>query len=529
MDKRSDHDLLSEFVANASEPAFATLVDRHISLVYSAAFRRLHDSHLAEDVTQAVFVLLARKASSISKRTILSGWLYRTARFVSADVLKTETRRRKREQAANELSSSSSAPSEKWENAAPRLDHALSRLSEKDRAAILLRYFEGKTLHDVAEALDCGEDAARKRVDRALEKLRTHLKEKNSLLPATATELGPGPGVEALLSQATTHPLPPGAAIRATTAALADGFAMGPGLLALVKSALQLMLFTKLKRILPCVALAGMLALLWPEIPESGNGALPTAAEVITRHLAESGSDALQMNRPQNGESMETVGTACMSCHRSDRSMREPLLREVRASGEWHDQGRHLQGTFELKLAGPNHTLETIHIAGLGKFVRGRNERTSWAIDAGGTVRTLPQPEAEQFKRDTDWLLWPGDIEGRSPIHHTETSTVKVAQLDQVKCYLVLDDNDDRTGPIRRVQGAHYFDVKSGLRLASIWDAAGSPAEQTNLFQDYQPFDVIAFPSRITRRRNGLEEIFTVTNVVITDVPPRVFKPPRKP
>ena len=113
MDKRSDHDLLSEFAANASETAFATLVDRHIGMVYSAAFRHLNDSHLAEDVAQAVFVLLARKASTISKNTILTGWLYRTARFVSADVLKTETRRRKREQNAAETSNPATAPSEK--------------------------------------------------------------------------------------------------------------------------------------------------------------------------------------------------------------------------------------------------------------------------------------------------------------------------------------------------------------------------------------------------------------------------------
>ena len=97
MDKRSDHELLNEFTTNASEAAFATVVNRHIGLVYSAAFRHVNDAHLAEDVTQAVFVLLARKAGAIPKRRILSGWLYCTARFIARDVVKSEARRRKRE------------------------------------------------------------------------------------------------------------------------------------------------------------------------------------------------------------------------------------------------------------------------------------------------------------------------------------------------------------------------------------------------------------------------------------------------
>src|SRR5687768_15748100 len=145
MDKRSDHDLLSDFAANASEAAFAILVDRHIGLVYSVAFRQLNDAHLAEDVTQAVFVLLARKAPTLSKNTILAGWLYRTARFISRDVLKSETRRRKREQDAVETNTSSSAAAGNWQHSATHLDDALSRLGEKDRAAVLLRYFEAKS------------------------------------------------------------------------------------------------------------------------------------------------------------------------------------------------------------------------------------------------------------------------------------------------------------------------------------------------------------------------------------------------
>lgn len=520
MDKRSDHDLLSEFGANASETAFATLVDRHIGLVYSAAFRHLNDSHLAEDVTQAVFVLLARKASTISKKTILAGWLYRTARFVSADVLKTEARRRKREQDAVETNNSAIAPSGKWEQAAPHLDDALSRLGEKDRATVLLRYFEGKSLHEVGEALGCTEEAARKRVDRAVDRLRSHLKERNALTPVGQIE----GGIEKLLSSASSDHLPVGAAIRATTVALADSVAAGTNVLALVKGALQLMFLTKLKQILTTVAVAAVPTILWLAIPESDKGSPPRATEIINRHLAESGSESLRIVRERPGEAMEPVGTACMSCHRPERSMRESFVRQVYARGEWQDQARGLNGTFELRIAGPDRALETIQIAGLGNFVRGRNERTAWSIDAGHSVRALTQPEAEQFRGETDWLIWPSEIETAAPVD-VEGSEVEFAKFDQTKCYRIPNG---RIGA-DNFENTDYFDIESGLRIGSIWKASESPTAQTNLFQHYQPFDTIVFPSRIVRHRTDSNEIFSITNLVIEDVPLRVFKPPKSP
>lgn len=176
MHERADIDLLRQFAADRSDEAFATLVSRHLNLVYSAALRHVRDADLAKDVSQTVFLLLAKKARSLSQTTILASWLYRAAGYVAADVLKSENRRRHRETAAMEpLCESPSANAAPWREIEPFLDRAMEDLGEKDRALVLLRYFENKSLKDVGAAFGITEDAAQKRVARAVEKLRENL------------------------------------------------------------------------------------------------------------------------------------------------------------------------------------------------------------------------------------------------------------------------------------------------------------------------------------------------------------------
>lgn len=125
-----DMDLVREFAANGSEAAFATLVGRHVNLVYSAALRRLGNPHEAEEVAQAVFIILAKKAGSLRRGTILSGWLYQTAQFTAANFQRAALRRQHREQEAYMQFSDQSEPDVSWHRLSPLLEEALARLGE---------------------------------------------------------------------------------------------------------------------------------------------------------------------------------------------------------------------------------------------------------------------------------------------------------------------------------------------------------------------------------------------------------------
>src|ERR1035437_4572421 len=172
MSELDDHQLLAEFARENSEAAFAALVPRHVNLVYSVAQQSVGNVHAAEEITQAVFIILARKAKSFSRKTILSGWLHQTTRLTAANFLRGEIRRQNREQEAYMQSTLNEPESEAWRQIAPLLDDAISRLGEKDRNAVVLRFFENKNLSEVGLALGASEDAAKMRVNRALDKLR---------------------------------------------------------------------------------------------------------------------------------------------------------------------------------------------------------------------------------------------------------------------------------------------------------------------------------------------------------------------
>src|SRR5580692_8305022 len=140
-----DCELLRQFARTNSEDAFAELVRRHVNLVYSAALRQINgDAHLAQDVAQMVFTDLARKAGSLSRRESLTGWLYTSAHFAAAKIVRTQNRRRDREEKFMREPVHENAPEADWEKLRPTLDDAMHELKEADREAILLRYFENR-------------------------------------------------------------------------------------------------------------------------------------------------------------------------------------------------------------------------------------------------------------------------------------------------------------------------------------------------------------------------------------------------
>ncbi len=186
MAHHTDHELLAEFVKNGSESAFAALVARYVNLVYSTALRHTNNPHHAEEITQAVFILLTRKAGSISSKAVLSGWLYQAARLTAANYRRDNQRRQQREQQAIMESALNVPADESWNLIAPVLDEAMNALGVTDRDAVLLRYFENKPLAEVGAALGVSEAAAEKRVSRALERLHAMLARQGVALGATA-------------------------------------------------------------------------------------------------------------------------------------------------------------------------------------------------------------------------------------------------------------------------------------------------------------------------------------------------------
>ncbi|HSY74161.1 MAG TPA: sigma-70 family RNA polymerase sigma factor, partial [Dongiaceae bacterium] len=185
MPDMDDIALLKQFAETDSEPAFAEIVSRHLNLVYSTALRSVGNAHAAQEISQAVFIILARKAKSLGAKIILSGWLYQTTRLTAANYLRGEIRRQQREQEAYMQSTLNESESEAWQQIAPILDDALSKLGASDRDAIVLRFFENKNLSEVGAAIGASEDAAKMRVNRALEKLRTFFTKRGVALSAT--------------------------------------------------------------------------------------------------------------------------------------------------------------------------------------------------------------------------------------------------------------------------------------------------------------------------------------------------------
>ena len=168
-----DARLLEQFTRNGSEEAFAALVQRHVALVHSVALRHTANPQHAEDLTQAVFIILARKAGALGRRTVLPGWLYHTARLAAANWQRAEARRVRREQEAFMQSTLEEPANDAlWRELRPQLDEAMAVLGAGERDALVLRYFQNKSMAEVGRLLGLAENTAQKRVGRALEKLR---------------------------------------------------------------------------------------------------------------------------------------------------------------------------------------------------------------------------------------------------------------------------------------------------------------------------------------------------------------------
>jgi RNA polymerase sigma factor (sigma-70 family) len=239
MQELDDNALLREYAERGSETAFAALVSRHVDKVYSVGLRHTGNPHQAEEITQAVFVILAQKSCRLGNRVILEGWLHHTARLTALASIRSETRRARREQKAYMQSTLDGNEPDIWPQIAPVLDTAIAGLNETDRHAVVLRFMYGKSMKEVGAVLGGSEGAARLRLHRATEKLRQFFYKRGIV---STTEI-----IAGAISANAVQFAPVGLAKTVTALALAQGPAVASSTLTLIKGALKIMAWTKAK------------------------------------------------------------------------------------------------------------------------------------------------------------------------------------------------------------------------------------------------------------------------------------------
>jgi RNA polymerase sigma factor (sigma-70 family) len=246
MPDANDMDLVREFGRHHSEAAFTELVRRHLNLVYSVALRLTGNVGDAEDVAQAVFIILARKAVALPERTLVTGWLYEATRFTSVRLLRTNARRRRREQKASmQFTLNETDTAHIWQQLSPHLEAAMSQLTDRDRGLLLLRFYENKTKAAAASLLGIRENTAHKREERALAKLRKYFAKCGVTLSGAA-----------IAAAVSAH------SVQAAPVTLLDTLSAGApattSTLTLVKGALKLMAWTTAKTTVTTLVVAGM-------------------------------------------------------------------------------------------------------------------------------------------------------------------------------------------------------------------------------------------------------------------------------
>lgn len=325
--------LLAEYAETGSEPAFRELTSRYVDLVHSAALRLVNgDLYLAQDVTQTVFGDLARLARSLSSDVMLGGWLHRHTCFVASKILRAERRRVARERQAVEMNSTEDHSAANLALVAPVLDEAINQLNAEDRTAILLRFFEQQDFQSVGAALGSNEEAARKRVDRALGKLESHLKRRGVALSAVA--LG------STLAASAVTAAPVGLAVSISTIAIAGTAGSGVTTITILK----IMSMTKLKiGIITAVVAAGVSI---PWVMQHNTQTKLNAANEMLRHQAERNRQLLV----ENDRLSNIVGSVIVSRPTTN----SPSLEMLKLRGEVGRLRRENEDVAASKTNGPS-------------------------------------------------------------------------------------------------------------------------------------------------------------------------------
>src|SRR5581483_3155438 len=237
MQELDDQALLSAYVEQGAEGAFAALVERHASRVYGVALRQTGNPAQAEEITQAVFVILARKARRLPKGSVLAGWLYKTARLTAVTFVRGEIRRARRQREALMQNNPNGEEADVWTQIAPLLDEALAGLNERDRLAVVLRFFYGQSMREIGAALGRSELSTRVSVHRALEKLRRFFVKRG--ISST------GESIASAISAHAAQALPSGSAKAMAASAAGKGAGAPAAVAALARRASRRMFWTQ--------------------------------------------------------------------------------------------------------------------------------------------------------------------------------------------------------------------------------------------------------------------------------------------
>ena len=491
MQESQDSELLRQYAREKSDAAFAALVARHVNMVYSAALRKTGNPAAAEEITQAVFVILAQKANRLLPHPALSGWLYQTTRLTAANFLRTEIRRTRREQEAYMQSLSSQTEPELWTQIMPLLEDAMGDLGEKDRNALALRFFEGKTFQEIGAAFRVSENAARKRTDYALEKLRAYFF-KRGVTSTTGS-------IAAAMSANSVHAAPAMLAKTAAAVALAKGATASTSTLALVKGALKIMAWTNSKVVIG----ASVVVLLAVQHHQNTAQARQIAA---ARQQLNGQAEALASaeSRAQDLE-RQTAGILETESSQQQDLERLQARRKVASQGARSLAGVHTQSTL------------------LAAALSNPDAREALRRQLFTANRTRWSPLIEELKlnqEDTDKLLGIGADRGLADL---ETAVAFTQGTLTAEAAMQTEANTERdaTNQIRLLLGDAGF---AGYQECQMEFPARTLVDQFN--KQLGPFPISAFQQEALARvieaeppevASGLAGDFTVRELVSPD------------
>ncbi|MFZ0826244.1 MAG: sigma-70 family RNA polymerase sigma factor [Verrucomicrobiia bacterium] len=491
MQESQDSELLRQYVREKSDAAFAALVARHVNMVYSAGLRKTGNPAAAQEITQAVFIILAQKANRLLPHPALSGWLYQTTRLTAANFLRTEIRRTRREQEAYMQSLSSQTEPELWTQITPLLEDAMGDLGEKDRNALALRFFEGKTFSEIGAAFRVSENAARKRTDYALEKLRAYFF-KRGVTSTTGS-------IAAAMSANSVHAAPALLAKTAAAVALAKGATASTSTLALVKGALKIMAWSNSKVVIG----ASVVVLLAVQHHQNTAQARQIAA---ARQQLNGQAEALA-SAASRAQELEQQTAGILETESSQQKDLERLQARRKAAG---------QGSRSLAGA---HAPTTLLAAALGNpDVREALRRQLFTAS-----RTRWSPLIDGLKlnqEDTDKLLGIGADQGLTNLE-TAVAFTEGNLTAEAAVQAEADTERDTTNQIRLLLGDAGF---AGYQECQMEFPARTLVDQFN--KQLGPFPINAYQQEALARvieaeppdvASGLAGDFTVRELVSPD------------